>query len=339
MASFTKRAWMGILLSVVAAAAFGDDRVAIKGYYKEDGTYVKPRVVDPISRAPEAPPPLPMDPSRRRDALQDYYRGKVVKAKVSLPACRAGLLLYPDDLGKTNVDLFRKVGKYGASIEKDANAVITDVRIKPRCIDIELNNGGYGDAGDVALRALEGIGTLGISEIVDHRTIRFQRGSRVRIIARPHDRSRFSPGDANVDEFKSVLKTEGKANHLLLEAVGLDKDRLDLLTDAKLLAGLNDLLVLPDLREKADLKDVRLSRKAARLMKKASTKKGISDRKRRVLNRELLLALYPQGIRKARGEFDAANLDFKKMDGYLSVLFVSPPEALPADKDVRRDAP
>jgi hypothetical protein len=322
---------MGIALSACAAVAFGDDRVSIKGFYREDGTYVKPRVVDPIERTPETLPALPADRALRRAVLQDYYCGKVLKAKVSFPACHAGLLLYPDDLGKTNVDLFRKVSKYGSSIEKDSNAVITGIRISPRVVDIELNNGGYGSAGDVGARVLKGVFTLGITELMGHRTARFQKGSRLRIMAQPGNRSGFSPGDAGPEEFQTILKSDGKANQPLLAALGLTKDQLDLLTEKKLLSGLNALLSMPDLREKANLEELHLSKRAGRLLRKAASgKKKLGDKEIRALNKELLCAMYPTGIRKSRGEFDADDLDFKKMNNYLSLVFYPPQEAVKA---------
>src|SRR5882762_9377592 len=128
---------------VLAACAGGfcqNEQVSIKGYYQEDGTYVKQRVMDPIQKETEVLPLLSKELKIRREQISRYYKGKVFTTKVSFPASHSGIVLYGGNLGRTNVDLFKNINKYGNVINKGEKVLITKFDIGRKTIDIDLNN-------------------------------------------------------------------------------------------------------------------------------------------------------------------------------------------------------
>lgn len=155
----------------------------LKGCYGEDGKYSHSVVID-IIEDPSGivSPELSSKIKKRKKEISGYFEGKIVTAKISLPACHAGIVLYNDDLGKSNVDVFKKVDKYGIAVAKGDKVIITKFKIKKRLIDVELNGGGYGDFGDLFLRSTSGILSLGITELLGcFSKIRYERGSRLRV--------------------------------------------------------------------------------------------------------------------------------------------------------------
>lgn len=192
-----------IFLPVFLTVAVAQDRIEIKGYYKEDGSYVKQRAADLIETESDSGvfPALSDNLKIRKKEISRFYEGKVGTAKVSFPACHSGLVLYLERLDKSNVDMFRKIRKYGASIEKDSKVIITKIKINAKTIDIELNNGGYGDYIDVSGRVLAGIISVGLTELMDHSQARMQRGSHLRI----KSEKKFTKQDLDFEKIREYL--------------------------------------------------------------------------------------------------------------------------------------
>jgi hypothetical protein len=154
-----------------------------EGYYREDGLYIQPVIIDIIDEKKDsAAPKLSNKIKARRKELSRFFEGKIITAKIALPACYRGIILYQDDLGKSNVGIFKRVNKYGVALEKGDKAIITKFRIKKKVIDIEINNGGYGNPEDLFLRGAAGIFSLGITEFTGcFSKVRYERGTRIRV--------------------------------------------------------------------------------------------------------------------------------------------------------------
>lgn len=154
-----------------------------KYFFGEDGTLTREVVIDTIpEKADSMPPELSLTLKKRKKQISDFFEGKLVMAKISLPASHRGIVLYEDNISKSNVDIFKSVDKYGASIEKYQTAMITKFTVQKRGIDIQLNNGGYGSPVDLFWRGTAGIFTLGITEFTGvFSKVRYERGSRVRV--------------------------------------------------------------------------------------------------------------------------------------------------------------
>ena len=168
-----------VLLVSVFNFAVAQEQVHVSGYYREDGSYVKERVIDPIPQDSKIVPELSKTIWIRKTQLRRFYEGKMVVSKVSFPACHAGFKLPLENPTRGNVNIFTKVNKYGSSIPKDSKAIITKFKVKSDTIIIELNNGGYGSFGDISGRAFLDIFSLGLNEMRDYDRIRHQHGSRV----------------------------------------------------------------------------------------------------------------------------------------------------------------
>lgn len=155
----------------------------LKGCYGEDGKYSRSVVIDTIEEFPETVKlELSGDIKKRKKEISMFFEGKIVTAKISLPACYGGIVLYNDDLGKSNVQVFKRAEKYGVAAAKGDKVIITKFRIKEKIIDLELNSGGYGNPGDLFLRSAAGVFSLGITELSGaFSKVRHERGSRLRV--------------------------------------------------------------------------------------------------------------------------------------------------------------
>lgn len=183
----------------------------LKGCYGEDGKYSRSVVIDTIEESLEtAKPELSDKINKRKKEISVFFEGKIVTAKISLPACYAGIVLYNDDLGKSNVDVFKKVDKYGIAVAKGDKVIITKFRIKKRLIDVELNGGGYGDFGDLFLRSSAGILSLGITELSGcFSKIRYERGSRLRV----QFKSKLGKEELDLEKIKGYLSSVLEINY------------------------------------------------------------------------------------------------------------------------------
>lgn len=154
-----------------------------KCFYGEDGAITREVVINTIpEKADSVPPDLSPDFKKRKKQLSDFFEGKLVTAKISLPASYRGIVLYENNIGKSNVDIFEGVNKYGASVKRCQTAMITKFTIKKRVIDIQLNSGGYGNPADLFWRGAAGVFSLGITEFAGvFSRIRYERGTRVRV--------------------------------------------------------------------------------------------------------------------------------------------------------------
>ncbi len=155
----------------------------LKGCYGEDGKYSRTVVIDTIEESSETvKPELSGNIKKRKKEVSRFFEGKIATAKISLPACYGGIVLYNDDLGKSNVEVFKRADKYGVAAAKGDKVIITKFIIKEKIIDVELNSGGYGNPGDLFLRSAAGIVSLGITELTGcFSKVRYERGSRLRV--------------------------------------------------------------------------------------------------------------------------------------------------------------
>jgi hypothetical protein len=72
-------------------------------------------------------------------ALWQYFEGRTVIAKVDLPATKTGLDIYPDSSPAINDARYGKqLKQFGISTRRNEAVTITDVRVKPKSIEIEL---------------------------------------------------------------------------------------------------------------------------------------------------------------------------------------------------------
>ena len=322
-------------ISSAGQVGFCGDTVQIRGYYQEDGTYIKPRVMDPIRKESEVLPALSKEIGLRKEQISKHYMGRVFVTKVSFPASHQGIVLYGDDLGRTDVDLFKSINKYGGGIDKGEKVVVTKFEIGRKLIDIELNDGGYGTLGDVTLRTLTGVLTLGLTELRDYSKLRNQSGSRLRIqLGRGHS-SYVDGDDLHVEKFKEALKSDSPAGRLILENIPMDADQISSLNEQKLMRALEQVLAMPDFYQKVRAETLHLPQNALRLLdqakKAAANKKPLKDVKIRTLNKEILCVLYPAGIRNVQKKFTAENLDFENINEYLSLVFERPPSSQPVN--------
>jgi hypothetical protein len=269
-----------VFLSAFVARAFcvEGEKIEVKGYYHEDGTFekhknktdAKQQMIDPLVNDSELSFPLSHDLSKRREEIIKYYHGKIITTKVPFPASNEGNIVDIDDLGKSNIQMFNCVNKYGISIEKNAKAIITNFKINPGIIDIEINNGGYGNFKDVSWRVATGILTLGLMELKDYKQERLHRGSRLRIVLKREDSYNLSSYDIDFDEIKQALQSDTKSNSFILEHLNVKKDQLDSLTEVKLLQSLNEIIEMPDFYEKVDFSEFDLPKDIAKLLKSVS---------------------------------------------------------------------
>ena len=174
-----------------------------KGCYSEDGQYVRSVVIDTLDEKSESAKPQFSDKiKKKKKEVSRFFEGKIVTAKIALPACYSGIILYQDDLGKSNVGIFKKVNKYGISVEKGDKAIITKFRIRKKVIDIEINNGGYGNPGDLFWRGTAGLFSLGITEFAGcFSNLRYERGTRIRI----RFKSKLKKEQLDIEKIKEYL--------------------------------------------------------------------------------------------------------------------------------------
>lgn len=79
-------------------------------------------------------------------ALWQYFEGRTVIAKVDLPATKVGLDIYPDSAPAVNSAHYGKTLKeFGISARRNQAITITDVRVKPKSIEIELGGVSAGE--------------------------------------------------------------------------------------------------------------------------------------------------------------------------------------------------
>lgn len=264
------------LVPIFSVAGSGGDRVEMKGYYGEDGTVLRQRVMDALSPG-DALPALPTNLRERKESIADYYQGRLAAVKVSFPACRQGVLLDLDRLGRTNIDLYRRIDHCGAAMEKDEKSIITRFRTTKSGIDVDLNGGGYGTAGDVAWRAAGDVLTLGLLELRDDTQKRKRRGSRLRVVFGNKGSSLFSAADINVEKFQATLSSgERPSDKLLKTALGPVPEGPGFAAAARIAGALNHVQLMPDLDRALEAEKLALPRWAVKRL--AKTRKVDQER-------------------------------------------------------------
>ena len=79
-------------------------------------------------------------------ALWEYFEGRTVVAKVDLPATKTGFDIYPDSAPAINDAQYGKqLKQFGVAKQRNDVVTITDVKVKPKSIEIELGGGNSGN--------------------------------------------------------------------------------------------------------------------------------------------------------------------------------------------------
>lgn len=219
---------------------FADSTIITKGYFKENGSYIKPRSFNPLIDSELSRPILSESLQLRKKQISSFYEGQIMTSRISFPACEEGATLYIDNINKGNIETFDNIVKYGSSLEKGDVVLITDFTIGSNYINIELNAGGYGNTKDIAGRVIKDVLTLGIAELaIDYQIERFKSGSRLRIILNSlDDNILFTKFDIDSDKFIDTIQTE---NGYIYNYIFENKNASP--TSDEILAQMNQLLL------------------------------------------------------------------------------------------------
>jgi hypothetical protein len=82
-------------------------------------------------------------------ALKEYFEGRTVKLKLSMPGTEAGVDVFPGTAKP--LDFSRHAERLkgnGAALRSGDEALVTKVRVKSKLIEFQLDGGGYGTMGD-----------------------------------------------------------------------------------------------------------------------------------------------------------------------------------------------
>jgi len=82
-------------------------------------------------------------------ALREYFEGKPVTVKQSMPGTEEGVDIYPGTDRPLDYPKYAgRLKKYGTALRSGASALVTKVRVKSKHIEFQLDGGGYGTMGD-----------------------------------------------------------------------------------------------------------------------------------------------------------------------------------------------
>ena len=90
--------------------------------------------------------------------LDELFMGKALVAKVTFPAWKDGINLRLDGSWNPS-EVTRDIKDHGVGIDIDEAAVVTDVKLKGKHIEIHLNGGGRGTLGDQLMEVSTTAGT------------------------------------------------------------------------------------------------------------------------------------------------------------------------------------
>ncbi len=81
--------------------------------------------------------------------LKEYFEGKQVVVKVDMPGDKSGIDLRLDDSRPVDfAEIGRRTKRYGVSIHRGDEVMVTLVKVNKKNIEFQLSGGGYGTAGD-----------------------------------------------------------------------------------------------------------------------------------------------------------------------------------------------
>jgi len=81
--------------------------------------------------------------------LKQFFEGKMVVAKIDMPATKEGIDVYP--FRQQPIDFSKygdRIKKYGVAVFVDDKIMITEIKLKSKHIEFQLGGGGYGTFGD-----------------------------------------------------------------------------------------------------------------------------------------------------------------------------------------------
>ena len=86
--------------------------------------------------------------AQSEDALFDYFEGRIAVAKADLPASRTGVNISPEAPASTNTAEYRKqLGEFGVGIRRNQPLAITNIKVKPKSIELDLGGGYFTSTG------------------------------------------------------------------------------------------------------------------------------------------------------------------------------------------------
>ncbi|RPJ60433.1 MAG: hypothetical protein EHM23_10425 [Acidobacteria bacterium] len=87
--------------------------------------------------------------AQSQEDLKDYFEGKQVIVKIDMPGDKSGIDLRLDDARVIDFsEVGRRTKRYGVSIRRGDEVMITLVKVNKKNIEFQLGGGGYGTAGD-----------------------------------------------------------------------------------------------------------------------------------------------------------------------------------------------
>lgn len=88
-------------------------------------------------------------PGQSEGDLRRYFEGKTVLVKLDLPGTDDGVDVYPGTSQPIDFPKYAaRLKRFGTSIRRGEEALITKIRVKKDLIEFQLNGGGYGTFGD-----------------------------------------------------------------------------------------------------------------------------------------------------------------------------------------------
>jgi len=81
--------------------------------------------------------------------LRQYFEGQVVEVKISMPATKDGIDLYPERPIPIDPDAHsNRLRQYGIALQPGDRVPVTLIKVKGKHLEFHLGGGGYGVAGD-----------------------------------------------------------------------------------------------------------------------------------------------------------------------------------------------
>jgi hypothetical protein len=81
--------------------------------------------------------------------LREYFEGKTVTVKQSMPGTEEGVDIYPGTAKPLDYSKYAsRLKKYGTALRSGESALVTKVKVKAKHIEFQLDGGGYGTMGD-----------------------------------------------------------------------------------------------------------------------------------------------------------------------------------------------
>jgi hypothetical protein len=85
-------------------------------------------------------------------ALEEFFLGKFVVARIDMPATQLGIDVYPDREQVVDFEEYsERIKEYGTALRAGDEVLVTKIKLKGRHIEFQLGGGGFGTIGDVGL--------------------------------------------------------------------------------------------------------------------------------------------------------------------------------------------